>query len=322
MELKSCRVLVSSTSYGKNDPWLKTDLEKQVGEVIYNPYGTPLTSDQVRDLLPGIDGFIAGLDCIDRNALEKADRLKVIARYGVGLDGVDLVAAKEKGIIVTNTPGANSSSVAELTVALMLILARQLNLAFSATQAGKWPRLAGISLEEKTIALVGLGSIGKGVAKRLRGFDCRILAFDLYPDEIFAESNGIQLGELDYILGQADFVSLHLPLTLETKNLVNEHFIAKMKKGSYLINTARGEIIDEDSLFTALKNGYLAGAGLDALSKEPPDPETPLLALPNVVSTPHLGSQSDGAVRQMGAMALQDCLAVLQGLPAAHPVNI
>ena len=322
MDLKSCKILVSSTSYGKNDPWLKTDLEKQVGEVIYNPYGKPLTSDQVRDLLPGIDGFIAGLDCIDRNALEKADKLKVIARYGVGLDGVDLVAAKEKGIIVTNTPGANSSSVAELAVALMLILARQLNLAFSATQAGKWPRLAGISLEEKTIALVGLGSIGKEVAKRLKGFKCRILAFDLYPDENFAVSNGIQLAEMDYILSQADFVSLHVPLTAETKNLVNEHFIAKMKKGSYLINTARGELINEDALLIALQNGYLSGAGLDALSKEPPEPETPLLALPNVVSTPHLGSQSDGAVRRMGVMALQDCLAVLQGLPAVHPVNI
>ncbi len=204
----------------------------------------------------------------------------------------------------------------------MLILARQLNLAFSATQAGKWPRLAGISLEEKTIALVGLGSIGKEVAKRLKGFKCRILAFDLYPDENFAVSNGIQLAEMDYILSQADFVSLHVPLTAETKNLVNEHFIAKMKKGSYLINTARGELINEDALFIALQNGYLSGAGLDALSKEPPEPETPLLALSNVVSTPHLGSQSDGAVRRMGVMALQDCLAVLQGLPAVHPVNI
>ena len=322
MELKDCRILVSSTSYGKNDPWLKTDLEKMVREVIYNPYGKPLTSEQVRDLLPGIDGFIAGLDCIDRNALETADKLKVIARYGVGLDGVDLVAAKEKGIVVTNTPGANSSSVAELTIGLMLILARQLNHAFTATQAGKWPRLSGISLEEKTIALVGFGSIGKEVAKRLHGFDCKILAYDLYPDHDFARTFGVDFGELDTILAQADFVSLHVPLTPETKNMVNDSFISRMKKGSYLINTARGELIDEDALYTALKNGYLSGAGLDALSKEPPEPGTPLLGLPNVVSTPHLGSQSDGAVRRMGMMAFHDCIAILQGLPAAHPVNI
>jgi D-3-phosphoglycerate dehydrogenase len=322
MELKDCRILVSSTSYGKNDPWLKTELEKLVGEVIYNPYGKPLTSEQVRDLLPGIDGFIAGLDCIDRNALEKADKLKVIARYGVGLDGVDLVAAKEKGIIVTNTPGANSSSVAELAIALMLILARQLNLAFTATQSGKWPRLAGISLEEKTIALIGLGSIGKEVAKRLSGFGCRTLAFELNQDETFAQRYGVQFGELDSILGQADFVSLHVPLTPVTKNMVDEKFIAKMKKGSYLINTARGELINEEALYTALKSGYLSGAGLDALSKEPPEPGTPLLALSNVISTPHLGSQADGAVRRMGMMAFQDCIDVLKGLPAAHPVNV
>ena len=126
---------------------------------------------------------------------------------------------------------------------------------------------------------------------------------------------------LDTILGQADFVSLHLPLTPETKNMVNEKFVSKMKRGSYLINTARGELIDENALYAALKDGYLAGAGLDALSKEPPEPGMPLLALPNVVSTPHLGSQSDGAVRRMGVMAFDDCIAVLKGLPPSHPVN-
>ncbi len=149
MDLKKCRLLVTPTSYAKNDPMLKTELERMVGEVIYSPTGKPLTSEELASLLPGIDGYIAGLDCIDNNALKHADKLKVIARYGVGLDAVDLETAKKMGIVVTYTPGAKSASVAELTVALILTLSRQLYAAFSVTRAGKWPRLSGITLEEK-----------------------------------------------------------------------------------------------------------------------------------------------------------------------------
>ena len=176
MNLKECRLLVTPTSYGKNDPRLKTQLEEQVGEVIYNPTGKPLTSAEVAQLLPGIDGYIAGLDDIDAQALQAADRLKVIARYGVGVDNVDLVAAREKGIVVTNTPGANSVSVAELALGLMLALARQIPEAVEAVHQGKWPRYSGLSLEGKTIGILGLGAIGKQLARRLAGFDCRILA--------------------------------------------------------------------------------------------------------------------------------------------------
>ena len=147
MDLKECRLLVTPTSYGKNDARLKSELEALVGEVIYNPTGKPLTSDQVAKLLPGVDGYIAGLDGIDANAIKTADRLKVIARYGVGVDNVDLPAAKERGIIVTNTPGANSASVAELALGLMLALARQIPEAVEAVQQGKWPRYAWLSLE-------------------------------------------------------------------------------------------------------------------------------------------------------------------------------
>jgi D-3-phosphoglycerate dehydrogenase / 2-oxoglutarate reductase len=321
MDLKQCKVLVTPTSYAKNDLRLKTELEQLVGEVIYNPTGKPLTSEQVAELLPGVDGYIAGLDCIDPKALERADRLKVISRYGVGIDAVDLEATREKGITVTFTPGANSASVAELAVGLMLILARQLNKAFTATRAGQWPRLSGISLEDKTVAIIGLGSIGKHVVRRLQGFGCHSLAYDPYPDQAFAAEFQVQYGELNEIISQADFVSLHLPLSPQTAGMVNQDFIRKMKKGSYLINTARGELIQEDDLLAALQSGHLAGVALDALSKEPPDPDSPLLALPNVVSTPHLGAQTDGSVNQMGWMALNDCLAVLQGKPPAHPVG-
>lgn len=313
MDLKQCTVLVTPTSYGKCEPRLKSTLEQQVGKVIYNPTGKPLTSFELTRLLPGVDGYIAGLDAIDRSALEAADRLKVISRYGVGVDCIDLSAAREKGIIVTNTPGANSTSVAELTVGLMLALLRQLPEAISATRQGHWPRLSGISLENKTVAIIGLGSIGKLLARRLSGFDCRLLAYDPAPDQDFARSNHITLLPIDQILPQADFISLHLPLLTETRHMVNRKFLSQMKRGAFLVNTARGEIIDEAALLEALQNGHLRGAALDAFGMEPPDPDNALLALPQVIATPHLGAQTDGAINNMGRLALADCLAVLRG---------
>jgi D-3-phosphoglycerate dehydrogenase len=267
-----------------------------------------------------VDGFIAGLDGIDRAALEKADCLKVIARYGVGIDNVDLQAAKEKGIVVTNTPGANSASVAELALGLMLALVRQIPEALENVRAGKFPRLSGLSLEGKTVGILGLGAIGKQLARRLSGFDCRILAYDPYPDEAFAAANGIVMASMDEVISGADLLSLHLPLLPETRGLVNDAFLAKMKKGAYLINTARGEVVNEDALVKALQSGHLRGAALDAFAVEPPDPSNPLLHLPQVIATPHLGAQTDGATSNMGWMAMRDCLAVLQGQPPKYRV--
>jgi D-3-phosphoglycerate dehydrogenase len=313
MDLKKCRLLVTPTSYGKNDPRLKTELEAQVAEVIYNPTGKPLTTNEVAQYLPGIDGYIAGLDAIDANALRAADRLKVICRYGVGVDNVDLNVAKEKGIVVTNTPGANSVSVAELALGLILALARQIPEAVEAVHQGKWPRYSGISLEGKTVGILGLGAIGKQLARRLAGFDCHILAYDPYADPVFARENQVTLALMEDVIEGADFISLHLPLLPETRNLVNDAFLARMKKGSFLVNTSRGEVVDETALFQALQSGHLKGAGLDAFTVEPPDPQNPLLNLPQVIATPHLGAQTDGATSNMGWYAMQDCLAVLQG---------
>lgn len=312
MNLKQCRLLVTPTSYGKNDTRLKSELEEQVGEVIYNPTGKPLSSAEVAKLLPGIDGYIAGLDGIDADALEAADRLRVIARYGVGVDNVDLRTAREKGIVVTNTPGANSVSVAELALGLMLALARQIPEAVEAVHQGKWPRYAGLSLEGKTIGILGLGAIGKQLARRLTGFDCRLLAYDPLGDAAVAKELHVELAALDEVLRQADFLSLHLPLLPETREMVNEGFLGKMKRGSFLINTSRGEVVDEAALLKALQSGQLRGAGLDAFAAEPPDPKNPLLELPQVIATPHLGAQTDGATSNMGWLAMRDCLAVLR----------
>lgn len=322
VDLKACRVLVTPTSFGKSDPHVRTELESAVGAVIYNPLGQPLKSHQVQKLLPGCDGYIAGLDEIDAAALASADRLRVIARYGVGVDSVDLAAAADRGIIVTNTPLANTVSVAELTVGLMLALARSIPELVGETREGKWTRKTGVSMSGKTIGLIGLGGVGKHVATRLRAFDCHILAYDPAADAAFAVEHGIELAEPDNMVRYADFVSLHVPLLPTTRSMVNAAFLAKMKRGAFLVNTARGELIDESALLEALQSGHLRGAALDAFSQEPPPADHPLLKLPQVLVTPHAGAHTDGAIDAMGWGAVRDCLAVLRGEQPQFPVPL
>ncbi len=319
--LKECRVLVTPTSYGRDDLRLRTDLEAAVGEVIYNPTTRPLSSAELMELLPGCHGYIAGLDTIDQAALQAAGRLKVIARYGAGVDRVDVAAATARGIVVTNTPGANTVSVAELALGLMLAVARNIPQASSATKNGEWPRLTGMSLAGKVIGLIGFGAIGQALAQRLQGFDCRLLAFDPYPNPAAAQTHRVTLLPLDELLAQADVVSLHMPATPQTQHMVNAQFIGKMKPGAILINTARGEVINEADLLAALHSKHLRGAGLDAFASEPPGADNPLLQLPQVIATPHTGAHTDDATNAMGWGALRDCLAVLRGEAPRYPVS-
>lgn len=326
MDLQACRVLVTPTSFGKGDPRIRKELESAVGQVIYNPVGRPLKSQELQHLLPGCDGYIAGVDEIDAAALGSADRLRVIARYGVGVDGVDLAAAAARGIVVTNTPLANATSVAELAIGLMLALARSIPDLVEETRAGKWSRTTGVALSGKTIGLVGLGAVGKRVATRLRAFECRVVAHDPAADAAFARDHEIELAAPDEVVRAADFVSLHLPLLSTTRGMVNATFLGKMKRGAFLVNTARGELVDEAALLEALQSGHLRGAALDAFSQEPPPANHPLLQLPQVLVTPHAGAHTDGAIDAMGWGAVRDCLAVLRGelpqfpvpLPVAH----
>jgi len=318
--LDECRVLVTPTSFAKGDPGLKTALEEAVGEVLYNTTGRPLSSSEVVQLIPGIDGYIAGVDTIDQAVIRAADQLRVIARYGVGVDAIDLEAARQAGIVVCNTPGANSASVAELAIGLMLSLARNLPVAFQATKGGEWPRLSGLTLEGKTIGLIGFGAIGQQVARRLSGFSCAILAYDPLIKQAPPELPNVQVVSSDEVIRRADFISLHCALTAETKSLVDARFLAQMKPGSFLINTARGELIDEGALFDALHDGKLRGAALDVFTHQPPGKEHPLLGLPQVIATPHMGAHTDSATNAMGWMALRECLAVLRGENPLHRV--
>ncbi|MFP3853598.1 MAG: phosphoglycerate dehydrogenase [Anaerolineales bacterium] len=307
------RVLVTPTSFARHDRELREHLELQVRETVYNEKGRPLTSEELVRRIPKFDGFIAGLDEIDRPVIEAADHLKVIARYGVGVDNVDLEAAASRGIVVCNTPGANADSVAELAIGLMLAIARKLCQASSATKSGEWPRLDGRVLAGKTVGLVGLGSIGSSVVLRLKGFNCNTLAHDPFIASHRSDDLGVRLVNWPTLLAESDILSLHCPLTEQTRGLMDSKALRQMKSGAILINTARGGLIDEAALAEAIRNGHIAGAGLDVFSQQPPETPHPLLDLPAVIATPHMGSHTDGAVNAMGWAALQDCLAVLKG---------
>jgi phosphoglycerate dehydrogenase-like enzyme len=318
--LKDCKVLVTPTSFGSQDPELKTKLEATVKEVVYNTTGKPLSSDDLVKMLPVVDGYIAGLDQINRASLEAAKQLQVVARYGVGVDAVDLDAARELDIVVTNTPGANSGSVAELALGLMLTLARNINTASLMTKRGEWPRLRGASLEGKTVGILGFGAIGQQLARRLMGFGCQVLACDPYANAEAAAKYQVELCKKDEVIARADFISLHLPALQDTCGMVDEEFIAKMKDGAYLVNTARGEIVNEDALLAGLDSGKIAGAALDAFVEQPPAADHPLLQHERVIATPHMGAHTDGATNAMGWASLNDCLAVLCGEEPCHRV--
>jgi phosphoglycerate dehydrogenase-like enzyme len=312
-DLRKCRILVTPRTFGEYDRSLLDILERTAGEVIYNRAGRPLRSRELQERLPGCDGYIAGLDEIDRPAMEAAGNLKVISRYGAGLDNIDLEAARELGIAVTHTPRANTASVAELTLGLMLAIVRRIPWACARTAHGEWPHLRGASLAGKVIGLLGLGRIGQAVAALLQPFGPHVVAFDPRPEGAFASQHAVELTSRLDLVNRSDLISLHVPLSPATKHLVDGAFLAHMKPGAYLVNTSRGEVIDESALIEALQCGRLAGAALDVLTQEPPQPDHPLLSMEQVIITPHIGSHTDQAANEMGWTALRDCLAVLGG---------
>jgi D-3-phosphoglycerate dehydrogenase len=237
--------------------------------------------------------------------LERAPRLRVVGRAGVGVDNIDTEAATLRGVLVMNTPGSNSVSVAEHTIALLLALARAVPQLNAALHAGRWEKSsAGIELRGKTLGLVGLGRVGAEVARRARGLEMRVLAHDPFITPEFAREAGVELAPFDELLARADIVSLHMALSPATENLFNATTLARMKPGARLINTARGELIDEAALAEALRSGHLAGAALDVFATEPPR-NSPLLGLANVVATPHVAGSTQEAQEEVGVLIAQ-----------------
>ncbi len=239
--------------------------------------------------------------------IEAGKNLKVIGRAGVGVDNVDLEAANKRGVVVMNTPGGNTITVAELTVAMMMALSRHIPQATASIKAGKWEKkkFQGREMFNKTLGVIGIGNIGSVVVDRCLGMKMKVIAYDPFIAPEAAKAMGCELVTLDEVYSRADYISVHVPLTEQTRNLVGAAALAKMKKGAFLINCARGGIVDEEALQQALASGHLGGAALDVFATEPVNPEHPLLKQENLICTPHLGASTEEA-QQNVALALAD----------------
>lgn len=279
--------------------------------------------NKLKQILKNINGVIANGEIWDEELIKEASGdLKIIARLGVGYDNVDLYAATKYGIAVTNTPGANSSAVAEHTLALMLSLAR--NLPFNHNKMKKGMKDFGLlpGLEGKKVGIIGLGNIGKEVVRRLANFDVELYISDPIKDKDFAQKYSVNYVELDNLLKNSDFISIHCPLNESTHKLLNENKLSLLKKSAYLINTSRGKIIDEEALVEILKLKKIAGAGLDKFTKEPLDKDNPLFNLDNVILSPYNAAFTKASFRKMGKMVVENILAVLNNEKPKNLVNV
>jgi D-3-phosphoglycerate dehydrogenase / 2-oxoglutarate reductase len=276
-------------------------LLKETGWNIVLPAATALTAE-----IADADGLVVrSATKVNRELLEKAPKLRVIGRAGVGVDNVDMEAATNRGVLVMNTPGGNAVSVAEHTFALMLALARSVASSNTAIQAGRWEKSSsGVEMRGKTLGLIGLGRVGIEVAKRARVFGMDVIAYDPYVTQAAAREVEVELLPLEEVLKRADVISLHTALSPATEKMINAAAIAQMKKGARLVNCARGELIDEVALAEALKSGQLAGAAVDTFAKEPPK-DSPLIGLPNVIATPHIAGSTAEAQEQVGTLIAQ-----------------
>ena len=289
-------------------------------EIVFNPEARPLTESELIPLLSGCDGCIAGLDYFTADVIESAKNLKVISRFGVGYDRIDAEAARRKNIAVCNTPGANAKAVADHTFALLLSAARDVHTLDRKTKAGQWPKSSGIELTNKNLGILGLGSIGKEVAIRARGFSMNVFAYDPVIDNDFVKTNNIISTDFDTVIREADFLTLHMPLTPETKYVISSDVFKVMKKGAFLLNTARGALIDNAAAYEFLSSGHLGGFGLDVYEDEPP-PRLPFFDLENVVLTPHVSANTEEAKENMARMSVQNLIEVLSGSQCRNIVN-
>jgi len=284
-----------------------------------------LPPEELIKTIPGYDALVVRSETkVTKAVIEAADKLKVIGRAGVGVDNIDVEAATKKGIIVLNAPEGNTIAATEHTIAMMLSLARNIPQAHQSLKNGEWQRskFIGVEMRGKTLGILGLGRIGSGVAKRALAMEMKIMAYDPFIAADRAKALGIELAELDDVLAAADFITLHLPLTAETKGLIDKQSIAKMKPGVRIINCARGGVIDEAALAKAINEGHVGGAAIDVFAQEPVDPANPLLALDKVVLTPHLGASTAEAQVGVAIDVAEGILLALRGEPVTTAVNI
>lgn len=271
------------------------------------------TFDELKEIVEDIDGVVVGVDDWNEDVFKLAPKLKGMARFGVGVDNIDLNAANEHGIIVCNSPGINSSAVAEQAVALLLSLIRNIPEMNRAVRKGEWPRPMFHELKSRTIGFLGFGAIARNVAQRLAGFGPEMIAYDKYPNQEAADKLGVRLVSQEEVLKESDIISIHLPATDETKHLINKETIQQMKDGVYIVNTARGSIVNEADMAGALESGKAAGFGTDVFEHEPIDLSGPLFKYDNYIATPHVSAETFENCETTSVVTARALLAVFEG---------
>ncbi len=304
------RVYIALSSFARQDPGPLDTLKRSGFFFDINTTGRRLTNEEVMAQAKGFDGIIAGLEPYDARVLEALPDLKCISRCGAGVDNVDLKKAKEKNIVVLNTPDVVVQPVAELTMAMILDLLRRVTAQTLLMRAKKWERHTGNLLFGKKVGVIGLGRIGRRVAQLLRAWDVEVWGVDVRPDNTWALQQGVRIMPLEQVLPQADIVTLHMSVSDEHPFCLGKNEIASMKKGAFLVNVSRGSLIKESSLIEALRSGHLAGAGLDVFEQEPY--AGPLCDLPNVILTPHVATLTHESRLQMEIEAARNIIDFLR----------
>ncbi len=315
------RILLTTTSY-QDIPGPHHELLESTGIEIIRERG-PLAEARMLELVGDFDAILCGDDQITLAVLEKAaPRLKILSKYGIGVDKIDVKAATGMSIPLAFCPGVNHTTVAEHTFALLLALVRHLVEIANATRSGNWKRLTGHEIMGKTIGIVGLGRIGKEVAIRAKAFGMTVIAYDVYWDEAFASSHDIaRAADVNEIFQKSDVISLHTNLTPETRDMVRAETIANMKDGVIILNCSRGEVVHTADLAAALESGKVGGYGADVLDEEPPPADHPLLKAKNCIVTSHIGSRTYESVQRQAMMAAQNLLHLLRGEKPLAQVN-
>lgn len=307
------KVFVGPSHLSSVPHWDFSRVLREAGhEVFYNEIPRQLVEQEVLEHLLGMDAVVAGSEPYTRAVLKAHPGLKVVARVGVGYDTVDVATATELGQVVTIAPGTNHGSVAEHAFALILALAKRVVPGDAGMRKGEFPRGINTPIRGRTLGIAGLGRAGRAVAERALAFEMRVIAFDPYPDEAYAAAKGIELVDWKNLLAESDWLTLHLPSTRESHHLMNAKAFAAMKPGAYLINTARGAVVDEKALGAALESGHLGGAGLDVYEEEPPG-ILPFFKRDNVVLTPHMAGVDQQSLADMALSASQAVVDILAG---------
>ncbi len=313
------KILVTATNYSMYCSKAKALLEKKGFEIIENNTGNPMTFEQLKPLVNDVFGVIAGVETWNEDLFNIAPGLKIISRFGVGVDNIDLITAKNYGIKVTNASGANADSVGEYTVALILAVLRNIVFLDRSTREGHWERFMGHTIRGKKVGLIGFGAVAQYVAGLLYAFQAQLYAYDKKPNLEAAKRYGVTFTDFTDIMSNCDIISLHVPCNKETINMITEEQFNMMKNTSILINTARGPIIDENALYIALRNKKIAGAGLDVFYTEPTSPQNPLFHLDNIIVMPHTAAETYETYHAVSMITAQ---AIIDFTYGKQPLNL